>query len=165
MTETRSTWTPRPYEPSDADAVLTLNQSALDAVSSLDHDRLAWLVELADRCLVITDVDRLAGFAIMMGPGTAYDSPNYDWFGQRYDGFGYLDRIVVDPAYRRTGVGSRLYDAAEAASARYGRMTLEVYVEPPNPASLAFHRSRGYVEVGRLTQANGKICGMFAKDL
>ena len=165
MTETRFRWTPRPYEPSDADAVLALNQGALDAVSSLDPDRLAWLVSLADRCLVITDGDRLAGFAVLIGPGTAYDSINYAWFAERYDGFGYLDRIVVDPAYRRTGVGSRLYDAAEAASARQGRMTLEVYVEPPNPASLAFHGSRGYVEVGRLAQSNGKTCGMFVKEL
>lgn len=159
------TWTPRPYEPSDADAVLALNQSALDAVSSLDAERLDWLVRLADHCLVVPDGDRLAGFAVMIGPGTAYDSINYAWFSERYDAFGYLDRIVVDPAYRRTGVGSGLYDAAEAASTRHGRMTLEVYVEPPNGASLGFHRSRGYAEVGRLAQPNGKTCGMFAKEL
>jgi uncharacterized protein len=165
MAEPRTTWTPRPYVPSDAEAVLTLNQSALDAVSSLDPDRLVWLAGLADSCLVVTDGDRLAGFAVMLGPGTEYDSVNYAWFGERYESFGYLDRIVVDPAYRRSGVGSSLYDAAEAASARHGRMTLEVYIEPPNDASLAFHRSRGYAEVGRLAQSNGKTCGMFAKEL
>jgi uncharacterized protein len=165
MADTLRIWSPRPYAPSDADAVLALNQSALDAVSSLDLDRLAWLAGLADRCLVVPDGDRLAGFAVMLGPGTDYDSVNYAWFGGRYDSFGYLDRIVVDPSYRRTGVGSSLYDATEAASARHGRMTLEVYVEPPNDASLAFHRSRGYAEVGRLGQANGKTCGMFAKEL
>lgn len=165
MPQPRTTWTPRPYAPSDANAVLTLNQSALDAVSSLDLNRLSWLAGLADSCLVITDGDRVAGFAVMLGSETEYDSVNYAWFGERYESFGYLDRIVVDPAYRRTGVGSTLYDAAEAASARHGRMTLEVYVEPPNEASLAFHRSRGYVEVGRLEQSNGKTCGMFAKEL
>ena len=165
MADTRKSWRPRPYEPSDAAAVLALNQSALDAVSSLDTDRLGWLTELADTCLVVTDGDRLAGFAIMIGRGTAYDSINYAWFTERYDDFGYLDRIVVDPAFRRFGVGSSLYDAAEGASSRHGRMTLEVYVEPPNPASLAFHRARGYAEVGRLEQVNGKTCAMFAKEL
>lgn len=165
MTSSRPIWTPRPYETADATAVLALNQSALEAVSSLDPDRLDWLTKLADRFLVITDDERLAGFAVLFGPGTAYDSINYAWFAGRYSGFGYLDRIVVDPTYRRAGVGSALYDAAEAASARYGRMTLEVYVEPPNPESLAFHRSRGYAEVGRLRQANGKTCGMFVKEL
>lgn len=165
MAETRVTWTPRPYEPSDATDVLALNQGALDAVSSLDTERLDWLCGLADQCLVVPDGDRLAGFAVMIGPGTAYDSINYAWFTERYDAFGYLDRIVVDPAYRRTGVGSCLYDAAEAASTPHGRMTLEVYVEPPNAASLGFHRSRGYAEVGRLGQTNGKTCGMFVKEL
>src|SRR5690606_39219826 len=127
---------------------------------SVDPDRLTWLVSLAEHCFVVADGDRVAGFAMLFGPGTEYDSPNYAWFSQRYDGFGYLDRIVVDPAYRRTGVGNSLYDAAEAASKRHGRMVLEVYVEPPNQPSLAFHRSRGYVEVGRLPQENGKTCGM-----
>ena len=165
MADTLRTWSPRPYEPSDADAVLALNQGALDAVSSIDLDRLGWLADLADACLVVNDGDRLAGFSIMIGAGTAYDSINYAWFTERYDDFGYLDRIVVDPAYRRTGVGSSLYDAAEGASSRHGRMTLEVYAEPPNPASLAFHRARGYTEVGRLGQANGKTCAMFVKEL
>jgi uncharacterized protein len=159
------TWTPRPYGPSDADAVLGLNQSTLDAVGPLDPERLTWLAGLAERCLVITDGDQLAGFAVLIGPATAYDSLNYAWFGERYDSFGYLDRIVVDPAYRRTGVGTSLYDAAEAASAPRGRMLLEVYAEPPNEPSLAFHRSRGYLEVGRLPQPNGKTCAMFAKEL
>jgi uncharacterized protein len=165
MAETRPRWAPRPFEPTDTAAVLALNQGALDAVTSLDADRLGWLRGLADQCLVVPDGDRLAGFAVMIGPGTAYDSINYAWFTERYPAFGYLDRIVVDPTYRRGGVGSALYDATEAASARHGRMTLEVYVEPPNAASLAFHRSRGYAEVGRLAQANGKVCAMFAKEL
>jgi predicted GNAT superfamily acetyltransferase len=123
--------------------------------------------ELGARSLswAVPDGDGVAGFAVMLGPGTEYDSVNYVWFTRRYDSFGYLDRIVVDPSYRRTGVGSSLYDAAEEASARHGRMTLEVYVEPPNDASLAFHRSRGYREVGQLVQPNGKTCGMFAKEL
>ena len=165
MADTLRTWSPRPYEPGDADDVLALNQGALDAVSSLDLDRLAWLCDIADTSLVITDGSRIAGFAIMMGPASAYDSINYAWFTERYDDFAYLDRIVVDPSCRRTGVGSSLYDAAEGAASRHGRMTLEVYAEPPNQASLAFHRSRDYVEVGRLLQANGKTCAMFVKEL
>ncbi len=48
MADTLRIWSPRPYEPSDADAVLALNQGALDAVSSIDLDRLGWLADLAD---------------------------------------------------------------------------------------------------------------------
>ena len=155
----------RPYEPTDADAVLALNQANLDAVGWLDAERLEWLVGLADSSLLADDDGVLAGFAITLAPGTAYDSVNYAWFAQRYDDFSYLDRIVVAPAYRRSGVGTLIYDAAEDRALRHGRLTAEVYVEPPNESSLAFHRRRGYAEVGRLRQANGKTCSMLAKEL
>jgi predicted GNAT superfamily acetyltransferase len=42
-------------------------------------------------------------------------------------------------------------------------VTLEVYAEPPNAPSLAFHAARGYEEIGRLPQANGKIAAMLIK--
>ena len=155
----------RPYEPTDADAVLALNQANLDAVGWLDADRLEWLIGLADNALVADDGSDFAGFAITLAPGTPYDSVNYAWFAQRYADFSYLDRIVVAPAYRRSGVGSLIYDEAEAHASRRGRLTAEVYVEPPNESSLAFHRRRGYAEVGRLVQANGKTCAMFVKEL
>jgi len=44
-------------------------------------------------------------------------------------------------------------------------MALEVYAEPPNVGSLAFHAAREYVEVGRRVQANGKVAAMFVKQL
>jgi predicted GNAT superfamily acetyltransferase len=48
---------------------------------------------------------------------------------------------------------------------RFERMVCEVNVLPPNPASLAFHRSRGYVEVGRLTHGQGKVVALLSKEL
>lgn len=155
----------RPYDPGDADAVLALNQSNLDAVAELDAERLDWLVGMADNCLVADDDGMLAGFTIVFTPGTAYDSINYAWFGQRYDDFAYLDRVVVAPAYRRVGIGSLMYDAAEERARSRDRMTLEIYVEPPNEPSIAFHARRGYAEVGRLPQGNGKLSAMLVKEL
>jgi predicted GNAT superfamily acetyltransferase len=40
-----------------------------------------------------------------------------------------------------------------------------VYAEPPNAGSLAFHAARGYVEIGRLEQAGGKVAAMLVKVL
>lgn len=155
----------RPYETADADAVLALNQANLDAVGWLDGEQLGWLVGMADLSLVADDGGTLAGFTIVFAPQTAYDSANYAWFGQRYDDFGYLDRVVVAPAYRRSGVGTLIYDAAEDHVRPRGRMALEVYAEPPNEPSLAFHDRRGYVEADRFRQANGKVCAMLVKPL
>jgi predicted GNAT superfamily acetyltransferase len=56
----------------------------------------------------------------------------------------------VDPAQRRRGVAAAVYAEVEELAASYGRMALEVNIDPPNEPSLAFHRRRGYVEVGRL---------------
>ncbi|MEJ7757443.1 MAG: hypothetical protein WKF83_15050 [Nocardioidaceae bacterium] len=52
-----------------------------------------------------------------------------------------------------------------AQGSPHGQMALEVYAEPPNEVSLAFHAARGYTEVGRSTQDNGKVSAMFVKPL
>ncbi|MDQ3629379.1 MAG: GNAT family N-acetyltransferase [Actinomycetota bacterium] len=155
----------RPYVPGDAGAVLALNQSHPDSVGPLDVRRQAWLVSLADSCLVADVAGELAGFVVTVAPGTAYDSPNYRWFEGTYADFAYLDRVVVAEAHQRRGIGSLIYDAVEERARPRGRITLEVYAEPPNVGSLAFHAARGYVEVGRLAQGNGKVAAMFVKEL
>lgn len=150
----------RPIETRDLEAVLALNQGNLDGVGPLDAERLAWIVSLADRALVADVAGDIGGFVIALGPGTAYDSPNYAWFEQRFEAHTYLDRIVVAPGHRRTGIASSLYDAIEGSRP----VTLEVYCEPPNEASLAFHAARGYEEIGRQPQSNGKTVAMFVKQ-
>lgn len=155
----------RPYEPRDAAAVLALNQSHLDSVGPLDVARQEWLLGLTDACLVVLDGDTVVGFVMTLPPATGYDSPNYEWFSKRYESFSYLDRVVVADTHQRRGIGRLLYDRVEAEARPRGRMTLEVYVEPPNVGSLAFHAARGYLEVGRLEQVNGKVCAMLVKEL
>lgn len=154
----------RDYDQQDAGQVLALNQSHLDSVGPLDEERLAWLVDLAERVLVADDDGTVAGFVVLVGPDSRYDSPNYRWHADRRTAL-YLDRVVVAPTHRRRGLGTLLYDAAEEMAVPYGAMTLEVYAEPPNEGSLAFHAQRGYVEVGRLGQAGGKVAAMLVKDL
>ena len=149
----------RSIQSSDLDAVLALNQGALDGVGTLDADRLQWLVGLADQALVADVGGDIGGFVITIAPGNTYDSPNYRWFEERFESHCYLDRIVVAPTHRRTGIASILYDRIEATLP----VTLEVYAEPPNEVSLAFHAARGYEEIGRLPQDNGKVAAMFVK--
>jgi hypothetical protein len=155
----------RPIEDDDVPAVLRLNERNVELLAPMDRRRLDQLTAWALRADVI-DVDgAAAGFVITFGPGTAYDSPNYQWFSDHYRGdFHYLDRIVLDDRFRRLGLGTAVYDQLEREAASVGRMALEVNVEPPNPASLAFHAGRGYVEVGRLGQP-GKTVMLLAKDL
>jgi uncharacterized protein len=155
----------RPITEADVPAVLALNHRFVDLLSPLDAERLLWLVGLADHADVVEVDDRVAGFVLTMAPGAAYDSENYRWHAERNDdAFYYLDRIVIADEMRRRGLAGFVYDAMEDAARPFGRMTLEVNVDPPNLGSLAFHERRGYVEVGRLGEP-GHVVGLMAKEL
>ena len=123
----------------DRPRLLELNDESVQMLSELDEQRLEFILELAQRSLVAELDGEIAGFAIAIAQGTGYDSDNYRWFSHRYERFLYLDRIAVDAARRRHGVGGALYDAMEATAAASGRMVCEVNVEPLNEVSLAFH--------------------------
>ena len=89
---------------------------------------------------------------ITFAAGSAYDGENFAWFSERYEDFGYLDRVVIDEDFRRRGLASRVYDELKAACGR-PVFALEVNLDPPNEPSLAFHHARGYAEVGRRAPA------------
>jgi hypothetical protein len=155
----------RPIEPRDVELVLDLNEANVEMLAPLDAARLEQLQAWARRADVIDVEGAFGGFVITMGPGTDYDSPNYRWFADLYgSSFHYLDRIVLSDRFRRRGLGSAVYDVVEDDALSAGRLTLEVNAEPPNPASLAFHASRGYHEVGRLG-GPGKTVSLMAKRL
>ena len=145
--------------------MLDLNHRNVTALAPMDLERLGVLAGVADRFDVV-DVDgEVGGFVVTFGPGTTYDSENYRWFQDRHaDHFYYLDRIVLDEAFRRRGLGSFVYDEVEAVAARYQRLCLEVNLLPPNKASSSFHERRGFREVGRLGDGE-KLVSLMEKDL
>lgn len=141
----------RPITGDDHDFVLDLNRRNVELLAPLDRARLEQLIAWADRADVIEHDGERAGFVLTFAPGSAYDSGNYRWFGEHFgDDFYYLDRIVLDDGFRRHGLGRATYDELERTATAYGRMALEVNVEPPNRPSLEFHHGRGYAEVARL---------------
>ncbi|MDQ2757398.1 MAG: GNAT family N-acetyltransferase [Actinomycetota bacterium] len=146
----------------DVPTVLDLNHRHVALLSPMDAPRLRQLQGWADRADVIDLGEEVAGFVVTFAPGSDYDSENYRWFSQRYEDFTYLDRVVVDVRFRRQGLARLVYDELEAAAG--SRMLLEVNVDPPNEPSLAFHRGRGYVEVGRAGDP-GHVVALMAKDL
>ena len=106
-----------------------------------------------------------AGFVFTFAPGAGYDGENFAWFGDRFGAdFYYLDRVVVDDAFRRRGLGAAAYDELERAAAPYRRMVLEVNSDPPNEPSLAFHRGRGYVDVGTRGEPGHRVA-MLSREL
>lgn len=161
----------RPMTEADVAEVLELNEAEVHLLAPMDEDKLRRIHALA-RAVDVIDVDgAFGGFVITMAAGTPYWSEHYRWFGERYDDFVYLDRVVLHERVRRRGVGRVVYDTLEtaahdelAARGSTPRLTLEVNVEPPNEPSLAFHRARGYVEIGRSGEP-GHVVSMMVKDL
>ena len=149
--------TVRPATDDDLPAIGRLNRQAVPAVGELDEATLWRLVQQASGCFVAGVDDVVVGFVLALGPGADYASPNYRFFADRYVQFQYVDRVVVDHAWRRRGIGAQLYDAVDELAATAGSpvVTAEVNVRPPNPASLAFHAARGFVGVGEQDTEGG----------
>ena len=60
-----------------------------------------------------------------------------------------LQRIAVDPAYRRRGLAGDLLAAVESSAAADGATRLLLEVREDNTTAAAFYESRGFAEVGR----------------
>jgi predicted GNAT superfamily acetyltransferase len=149
----------------DWPALLALNLASVRELSELNEERLQAILSFAHRSLVVESAGEVVAFALVIAPGSAYDSRNYRWFGDRFERFLYLDRVVVADGQRRRGIATRLYDAMEDIAASFERMVCDVNVRPPNDASLAFHGARGYVEVGRLAHGSEKVVALMSKEL
>jgi hypothetical protein len=110
---------------------------------------------------------RVVGFLVgLEGPGLDYASLNYRWFGERYERFLYVDRVVVDPAGQGRGLGRSLYEAFVERAEGHTALCAEVNIRPRNDGSLAFHDAFGFAPVGEQdTEAGSKRVRMFAKEL
>jgi uncharacterized protein len=140
----------RDLQPTDLDAALALNNASLPELSELDAAEIARLTGLSLTSLVAEVDGQFAGFCIVFGPGVDYASLNYQWFSDQYRDFAYLDRIAVDPAQRRTGVGRAFYGELVTRLTGVKRVLLcEVNIRPRNDASLDFHHSIGFREVAQ----------------
>lgn len=148
----------REATPEDFTAILALNQESVQYLSPLNRERLAHLHGQAAYHKII-EVDRLvAAFLLAFRRGADYDSPNYAWFSRRSTSFCYIDRAVVHKEHRKKGYAAFLYeDLIRFASATgVATLTCEIDIEPPNQASLLFHESHGFCEVGTQWINGGK---------
>ena len=142
----------RPIEPSAFLKVLEINNSNIPALSELTLEKLHYLVEHSLHALVV-EHHTLVGFCITFAPNAPYDSLNYLWFCERYEQFVYLDRIAFTSKAQGMGLGKLLYQHIETLmcdSKLEYPLCCEVNLEPPNPDSLRFHQSIGFVQKGIL---------------
>lgn len=145
----------RPFRQSDAAWALELNSELEVELSPLTEVRLLALVDSAFQARIIGP-DR--AFLIALDQDAGYENPNFRWFKDRYARFVYVDRIAVSAAARGQGLARTLYQELFqiARDAGFPQIVCEVNIDPPNPASDAFHARLGFSEVGRAELSNGK---------
>ncbi len=156
----------RRVEEDDLGAVLRLNEASVPEVGSVGLEQMNWFAAHAAYFKVATQDNHFAGFLIGMRPGTTYASPNYRWFCDNYEDFGYIDRIAIAPDARRLGLATRLYRDFEASlPPSVAVLTCEVNILPPNESSMRFHENYGFRRVGTQTLDDGqKQVAMMAKE-
>ncbi|ADD45424.1 GNAT family N-acetyltransferase [Stackebrandtia nassauensis] len=132
----------------DLPGLLALNNAHAVELAPETDESFGELVSVAWR---VRAVDEAAGMCIAFDQDTDRDSENLNWFRARYERFAYVDRIVVDPKSRGLGLARRFYeDVIEAARAEgHTLLCAEVNLDPPNPASDAFHAAMGFEAVGQ----------------
>ena len=143
-----------PIEERHRSALLALNNQHAVELSWLEPGRLD---DLLRQVFHARRIGRVDAFLLAMDQRADYDSPNYQWFLQRYQHFVYIDRVVVAATARGRGYARLLYEDLfrRAADTGHERIVCEVNVRPPNPASDFFHAALGFAEVGSATIHNG----------
>jgi len=153
----------RPVAAADIPALAALNDAEAQHVNALGEDGLrallgaAWLALCAEGALLVA-----------LREDTPAQGPNHAWFQARLPTFAYVDRVVVAPAARGRGLARALYAALEARAraAALPALCCEVNLDPPNPASMAFHEGLGFAPMGEATDPrNGKLVRYLAKTL
>jgi uncharacterized protein len=150
----------------ELDQVLALNNSAGASILAMDAHKLRFFFDSASYFRVAEIDGHLAGFLIALRPDADYDSPNYLWFKVRHDDFVYIDRIVIASSYRRHGLGRIFYaDVQSFSEVRSPLLACEIFLEPRDDASVLFHGTYGFREMGQQTIADGRRVGLLLKEL
>jgi predicted GNAT superfamily acetyltransferase len=144
----------------DIPAALALNNAAQPAMNPLTEDDMRELFSYSDIALVgINHQRELIAFLICLSMGKPYTSENYRWFEERGVRHLYVDRVVVAPSAKGTGIGTALYESVFAHARQIGanEVTAEVNLDPPNPGGVAFHERLGFRRLAEQSTRGGTV--------
>ena len=154
---------------SDCEAVLGINAASVPGVATLDESEFARLMVIPNHHLAAEGANQVVvGYALAFNSNAPYDGEEFGFFQQTMaQPFIYIDQVATQLEFRRTGMGSSIYDAIEkgARLSKASALCCEVNINPPNPVSFAFHRSRGFRQSGTLTTTDGRVVALLAKDV
>jgi predicted GNAT superfamily acetyltransferase len=142
----------------DLTALTALNNHHARETSLLSEEQFAAMTRMAFYARGFGPASTPAALLIAFDQQAPYENPNFQFFRDRHQRFVYVDRLITASHARRRGLARRLYDDLflRAVEAGHSVVGCEVNLDPPNPASDAFHAGMGFIEVGRARLENGK---------
>ncbi len=118
----------RAFAPADLPAVLRLEQRCFGD-EAWSRNEFAGMYHFGpDMFFVATADHQLIGYICGMMEGRE----------------GYIGSIGVDPAARRSGLGTALFDAIKQQFIDHGATTIMLHVRPTNEPALALYRKLGF---------------------
>jgi predicted GNAT superfamily acetyltransferase len=151
----------------DCAAILAINEAGQPGVTPFEPGEVERCIARATYFRVAEDDGQVIGYLLAFGAGFPSIGDEYAWFSARHPKFLYVDQIAVAASAWRGGVGSALYAdlTREAAARGIPRLTCEVNLRPANPRSRAFHRARGFAEVGQLEVSDGRFVSLLEREV
>jgi predicted GNAT superfamily acetyltransferase len=142
----------------DLAALTALNNKHARETSLLSEEQFAGMLQMAFYARGFGPAFTPAALLIAFNQQALYENPNFRFFRDRHQRFIYIDRLITASHARRRGLARMLYDDLFLRTVEAGHCVVgcEVNLDPPNPASDAFHASMGFAEVGRALLENGK---------
>lgn len=111
--------------------------------------------------MVVEVEGKQAGFLMAMGPEVDYDSLNFLWFKEKVPNFVYVDRVIVNPEFRKRGIAQALYRTLYTLNP-YIPTVCEVAIEPErNEESIPFHKKQDFSPIGIFSADCKKQCTMY----
>ena len=151
----------------ELDSVVAVNNAAGPSILPMDLAKARFFWENAEYFRVAEQDGLVTGFLVAFSQDAPHDSPNFQWFRERYPEFLYIDRIVIARPRRGGGRGRAMYaDVQSFAEVRSPLMACEVFLQSGNDPALLFHGSFGFREVGQnVMPASGIRASMLLKEM
>lgn len=150
----------RPLVEGDRGAVLHLNAANYPAVAPLDSAALEGLLKFeGDHFVAVDGAGVVVGYLLSFPRESGYDDTEMCALRRLLpEPFIYICQIAIAPEYRRQGLGGAFYQRVEAVGHRRDARILccDVNTNPPNAASLAFHRRLGFAEIAAGLAGDGR---------
>jgi len=131
----------RPYQPSDFDAIVSIDQSCFPKPIAYERREMKrYLLAEGSHCIVAQVSDGIVGFILT----------------ERSMEFAHVITLDILQRYRRQSVGSLLLQTAEQEAAEHGAAIMYLETATTNKAAIALWKKHGYRESGTIENYYGR---------